>query len=298
MISKKISQNSYDSYWAQVQAVFPDLTLHAAEWIESGYHSLALILNQEWVFRFPLKEIFYDEYRFEQTLLNRIRPAVSITVPAIELFETSNGFFSKHRFLVGEQYRGFSENSTLQMKEVVAAELAHFLSQLHTIKSEDFIPNTAEWATEIISHPNELYPVLNESQRQRFERTVTAFEAEKKQVLLEKIVLCHNDLNENNFLIHDGHLSGIIDFGNATRAPLSTEFAPLMKHDFPFTRILAEQYERLTGERVNLKYAFLVQKLRCYCGMAENKDNLHRLARYNRWLTSLEANEEKWELKK
>ncbi len=44
-----------------------------------------------------------------------------------------------------------------------------------------------------------------------------------------RVALIHNDLLASHVLVHDGHLSGIIDFGEVAAAPAASDFA---KWDF------------------------------------------------------------------
>lgn len=292
---KEETPKKYVDYCKLLQHVFPNLTIQNTKWIDLGDHSLAVIVNEEWIFRFPRQNIFYEEYRREKVILEQIRKTVTTPVPEIALFETKNILFSKHKLLPGEQYSSVSSKLSDITKEKLAEKLAQFLTELHAISPKD-IPldwkeDTPDWVEEVLVQKALLFPLLTRAQQTKFEKVLTDFEVEKKESQKELFVLCHNDLNENNFLIHENHLSGVIDFGNATIRPFSVEFASLMKYDFILTQKIARIYEQRTNRKVNLRYALLIQKLRCYCGILEHQQEPKKIMRYFRWLETLETKE-------
>lgn len=291
MDSEKSTSENYVFYWEQIRRFFPDLPIHSYEWIHSGFHSVALILNSEWVFRFPLKPEFYNEYRQEKLVLKHLYPSVSYRVPQIELFETEKGLFSRHLFLSGTQYTFASKELTFFDKEQIAFELADFLVQMHSIPCTDLNLETGDWSGEVCTQSDCLKAVLCENQMTKFYQVIADFQLEAEKLKSQECVLCHTDLNENNFLIQNKKLSGIIDFGNTSKQPRSADFASLLKYDFAFILKVAQAYQKISGIDISLKYALLIQKLRCYGGIAENPKDEKRFARYNGWLMALEANE-------
>lgn len=61
---------------------------------------------------------------------------------------------------------------------------------------------------------------------------------------------------------------------------------------------IIKEYEKITGKKVNLNYAILLQKIRCYGGMADglaDNDN-QRLKRAEEWLQTLNNLIEKFKI--
>ncbi|MFV0626555.1 MAG: aminoglycoside phosphotransferase family protein [Alphaproteobacteria bacterium] len=269
----------------------PNLDIKTAEFIESGFHSLAIIINNEWVFRFPLSPDFYQEYIQEEKVLNCIHSQVETKVPLLKLHQIGGVMFTQHKMILGTQYTFASSQMNKEEKEELASELANFLVQMHHSKIDIPIGQTIL----------EEYPCLEKTQR--FTEIFSSEEIKKLQHLLKQykeyernlnpkdIVLCHTDLNENNFIIKNRKLEGVIDFGNACLCDSSFDFAPLLKHDFALVQRIAAYYEQISGRKVNLEYAEVIQKLRCYGGILNNYNDSKRVARYNRWLKYIEENE-------
>ena len=96
--------------------------------------------------------------------------------------------------------------------------------------------------------------------------------------------LIHSDLNDNNILVHEGEISGILDFGDACFAPLINELAiacayMMFNKNDPFKAILPliEGYSsiiQLTSEEVGLLPDLIATRL-CIsvCNSAEKKIN-------------------------
>ena len=272
----------------------PDLIIKDLKFIKSGFHSLGVLVNDSFIFRFPLEKEFFEEYIKEQKLLNVIHNKISTKLPILTLYSIDGEIFTKHKLIKGEQYSSIGQNLNKKEKDILADDLAKFLAELHNIKTNiieisQFSPNDYE----ILEHKYILYNYLKNNENiDQFNNVLHDFEIESKKLSKNNIVLCHNDLNENNILIdtETKRLAGIIDFGNAVKRDFSSDFASLLKYDYDLTLNIINKYQKLTNRIVNLKYVTLIQKIRCYGGILwailENNDN-SKIKIYQDWLKRL-----------
>lgn len=270
-----------------IKETHPDLIINELRFIESGFHSLAIVVNGQFVFRFPLSREFFDEYVKENKILHIIRPYISAKIPQTTLYNKNGMIFTKHVLIDGIQ---FSKTKTLTptQKNKLAEQIAQFLVQLHGIRSDKIDRTPFKiWEYIIYSDMDETLLHLPATFHEDFKKTVDLFYEQENTLQNSNQVVSHNDFNENNFLIDKaGTLQGVIDFGDAGKRDFSAEFAPLMKFDMDFTLNIVTRYEQLSNRKVNLMYAFLMQKIKCYAGMLElpEKQDI-----YKRWLEYLQT---------
>ena len=124
----------------------PNLKFQKVDFIESGFHSLAVVVNDDYIFRFPLAKEFFDEYKNEDKLLKIVEKTISAKIPSLELYNIDGEVFSKHKLIKGEQYTDIGKNLTEYEKNELAKELAKFVAELHSIES-----NAVEFAQFAIS---------------------------------------------------------------------------------------------------------------------------------------------------
>lgn len=267
----------------------PSVKNKAVEVVTSGNHSLAVIIGKEVVYRFPLRPEFVDEYRREAALLKRIQGRVPLAVPMVDIVEADGLTAARHEMIPGVTYTHAESHLFGLEKEGIAEQLAAFLTALHQIEADDIA--ICQFSLDDWGLTEKGYGILESEDRCAVAALIKLFRDYRDGLSDTGAVLCHNDLNENNILIHNGKVSGIIDFGNAMRRDFTVEFAALMKYDFGLTRLMAKQYESMSGRSVDLTVAALIQRLRCYGGMIEAAGEESRISRYRRWLSRIDRGE-------
>lgn len=259
-----------------IQEYFPSLRINNYEIIESGSHSLAIIINQDLVFRFPLKAEFNAEYEYENYVLKNIRPFISTKLPDIKIYKKANFLFSMHKIIKGTQYSQYLKEVNIlpsEFQENLADEIALFIKELHSIKlNKNFkkaLPLLQDY--KICENLEILKECLNEPREiEDLNRTLEIFAIEDSKLKAKDDVILHDDINENNILVGEfGNLAGIIDFGNSVVGNYNRDFAALLKYDFALTMKIMQKYENLTSRKINLTYVQAVQKIKIYGGIIE-----------------------------
>ena len=172
-------------------------------------------------------------------------------------------------------------------KDILAYDLAVFLSQLHNVNISHipYLPDEYQFNEEMVQNCSVL---TNEEKT----KCLSLLDTYQQYSLSEQdVVLCHTDLNENNFLLDSNKLVGVIDFGNACQRSVSTEFSTLLKYDYNLTFRIVKYYQHLTGRKIDMVYAALFQKMRCFDGIIENQDNKSQIKRYRQWINVVETAE-------
>lgn len=255
--------------------------------IESGFHSVAYIVNHQFVFRFPRLEDFYQEYKNEYVILNCLSPHVDVSIPKLKIHQFENVLFTEHAYIKGFQYSQLSMPLNETNKDILANDLAMFLKQLHEVSLPEipYLPTEHQFNEAMVQKCS----VLTTEEKRKCLHLLNCFQ---ECFLSEKdVVLCHTDLNENNFLLDNNKLVGVIDFGNACRRNFSTEFSTLLKYDYDLVMRIAKHYQALTGRKIDMAYALLFQKIRCFDGIIENATHIDNVNRYRRWLNKIELHE-------
>lgn len=256
---------NFKNYLDLINIFLPDLKIEKYEVITSGFHSVAVIVNDEFVFRFPLDKEISCEYIGERDILEKIKSYISLPIPSLYIYEEKDILFSKHKIINGLQYTKLNIEQKEKAKINISKDIALFLSQLHSINVDDFpVKQIRTIDYKIEDHLELLVDFLKDDKRIKSLKDAILFVKKYNDFKENENVLCHNDLTEFNVLINTekNNIAGIIDFGNSSRRNFSVDFASLF--DFYFIKDIADEYQKLTGRTPNLKYALSIQKLR-YC---------------------------------
>jgi aminoglycoside phosphotransferase (APT) family kinase protein len=234
-----------------------------------GVNSTAVVINRDYVFRFPARQGVLEEYWVEKKILDAVRPHIkSTSVPAIEICGDSDGAFAWHKVIDGiDYYHAVGRLEDRGFKRSLAQGLAKFCQEMHSIGTDaiDFVDtrqfSTGEFVFDDKSHL--LGEVLGDEYPGDLEERLSYVD-NYKNFDPDDDVLCHNDLHEENFIVNDAGLSGVIDFSCVTRMKRDSDFTHLLEYDPQLAFWTVEEYEKLTGKKIDMEYAYNVQKVRCY----------------------------------
>lgn len=102
-----------EEYRRAIVAACPELVDATFAILASGWHSTAVEVGGRWVFKFPRGAEAEAALLREAAVLRLVRPAVSLPVPAPQVF-AGPPLFSRHEklpggYLLGEDYRRLDE---------------------------------------------------------------------------------------------------------------------------------------------------------------------------------------------
>jgi aminoglycoside 2''-phosphotransferase len=221
--------NQVDSYLHHIRNSCPDLEVRTAQLSAGGEVNDILIINEEWIFRFPKSSGGLEQLNTELAILGTIQGHVSTPVPnpvyTGKDLQTVGAAFMGYRKLPGEILDTHLENAREKDDgRQIAQQLAAFLKELHGFPLErtglkapvhdrgrrEALPG------EFKNIRENLYPYMRpdactevSARFNEFLNTSTGHEYEQ--------VLRHGDLGPRNILVnpHSLAITGILDFGSA-----------------------------------------------------------------------------------
>ncbi len=268
---------------AAIVGAFPEHESASFRPLTQGWDSIAVDVDDRLIFKFPRHEEACRRLVVEASVLDIVRPAVSLLVPHLTLHGMSSTPFSRHDKIAGEhlltvQYEKLPEGD----RQRLACDLALFYSELHRLpangmKSAGAVPIKAWLPPEDILQ--RIWAVLSEDLRAYAERTITAWQN------------LPADPHGTIYGFFDGHgwnmafdhvhrrLNGLYDFGDSGFGPLHQEFiySNLIAGDLT-TRIVTE-YEALTGRPLDRERVTLLNNVWRLSELAElAQDPVHAAA--------------------
>lgn len=244
-----------------------DFVINDYKILNYGVNSIAILVNNEYVFRFPLTQHAIDNYTKEQKILNVLNKYIKSTkIPITEIYNLDKTIFTKHKIIKGVEYLNV-KNIDKESKERISKQIATFYFELHSInrKELDFISESQFDPNDFITlnDKEKLYNILKGDFQNDLEEKID-FLLNYNNFPDEDNVLNHNDLHEENILIFNNNLSGIIDFSDVVFRKRDSDFSNLFEYDPELAFLTIKEYEKLINKKIDLKYSLYIQKIKCY----------------------------------
>jgi aminoglycoside phosphotransferase (APT) family kinase protein len=135
-----------------IREQFRALRCETVCWLGEGYDSMAVLVDGEWVFRFPKRKDVEDQLRMEFRILPTLAHVLPLPIPVFRYRgspSTTYPFqFGGYAFIPGIPAHGVAP-ATVAPAEL--ATLGRFLSRLHTIPRSHFEPlDLPIWPSEVV----------------------------------------------------------------------------------------------------------------------------------------------------
>lgn len=236
-----------DRYMETLHRFYPDFEISSTRIVESGQYNDVIVINEEWVFRFPKYAESIQTLEVENTILEAIQEHVTLTIP-------NPVMHSQRTFAVGEVFSGYRmiDGTPLYrdvyngipgetFKDSIAAQLAGFLNELHAVPRRLLpgdIPegdSLVEWQCMDMDIRKLLFPYMRPDARQQI---AAHFEAYLEQPSLHDFDAClrHGDFGPTNILYDpsQGRVKGIIDFSSAAWGDPAADIASVSTYGEDF----------------------------------------------------------------
>jgi aminoglycoside phosphotransferase (APT) family kinase protein len=248
----------------------PNFQVRTHRVLNSGINSVAILVNESHIFRFPIRQGVMEGYRREKRILDTVRPYIrSTSIPNMRICEKDSAAFTWHEVVEGTDYLSFGKLNDSTFKRNLAQGLAKFCQELHSIDIGllDFVELRQFSTSECYRFNGEsrqvLRDLLGDDYQDDLEEMID-YVNDYKNFDPSDNVLCHNDLHEENFIVNNRGLSGVIDFGEVIGRKRDFEFAHLLDYDQQLAQMTIDEYERLTGKKIDREYISKAQKTKCY----------------------------------
>jgi aminoglycoside phosphotransferase (APT) family kinase protein len=239
---------------------------------DAGYDFEVLIVDDEWVFRFPRRSRVVAALEVEIALLPELAPTLPCAVPSFEHIVREPVICVGYRAIQGEQ---LSPESAPEL----AGDVGLFLSALHTFDVNRAQALGVEWPDWQQSYDAQCaeFERLVASRLDRAERAAAAQMFRDGIDALDGFepVLLHADLGPEHLLCANGRLAGVIDWGDVRIGDPALDLAWLLHGTQPtFVKALAERYSGCIDECVRARalcYHRLVPWYEAHYGVFTNQ---------------------------
>lgn len=240
--------NHNELYYAKiVKDQFLDVSIQSVEPLGEGIRNYAILINGEWVFRFPKNQQGADELNKEIQLLPLLRGCVAVRIPEFVYIGMQSdgtpfvGYRKIQGEILGEDGMAFFPDD---VTDRLALQLADFMNALSEFPVETAIQSgvpSRNLKNEILmlmeAAEKLAFPLLNESLQDYISLRFQTYLGHPEYTRYRP-ALIHGDLSPDHFLMDSGQtaLSGIIDFGDAA----------ISDPDYDYVYLLEDCGERFT----------------------------------------------------
>jgi aminoglycoside 2''-phosphotransferase len=231
------------SYRRIIEACFPELQVHSAVPVSQGWDSVALEVNDEYIFRFPKRPDVEPQYVMEELLLAELATRLPIAVPCFQ-FVWAGGAEYRMCFVGYRKLPGVplacDRYIPIQLAQL-AEQLAAFLSELHHFPIDLavllLVPDgdPAQWRQHYQQFYErvraQVFPLLDASTRAKTALYWEEFLNNEAHFRFTH-ALIHRDLSCEHILCDPvgATIGGIIDWGDAAIGDPALDFVGLL-HD-------------------------------------------------------------------
>jgi aminoglycoside 2''-phosphotransferase len=222
VVKEKCSVKEIKLYLNAIHKYFPEFPVASIHKTGEGDNSIAFLVNEKYIFRFPKNKEAARQLQKETIILPIIQSQITFEIPQFEMIAPSF-HFAAHKMIAGEPLTAsiFYSLNTAQQKKIQQS-LSEFLFQLHhaiipagknyEIETMDL---KEEYDDNFIEAKKYIYPHLSEKERNIISALFTEYLREPDHFNYTA-VLIHNDFSKDHILINEstGEMSGIIDFGD------------------------------------------------------------------------------------
>lgn len=223
--------NQWDAQWEVSEELayqlisnqFPELGSKIIQKLGNGWDNTVFTVGNEYVFRFPRREIAINLLKVEGNILPKLKDFLSIPYP-IPLFfgQADDGYpapFLGYTYLPGE----FPIGLTDAQRTTSSKKLAKFLRGLHSVPEQIAVENGIQQdhrnLTDIAARKERLQQFISDIGTHFSEEVYNELTKYLDELNVDRVkpknVLLHGDLHFKNMLVdQDGIISGIIDWGD------------------------------------------------------------------------------------
>lgn len=244
--------------------------------LTGGSKSYAFQVN-DYVVRFPKAEIIFQSLQQESEisglLQKNLSPRWQDKVTKVCCCAQIDYPFAYHKWIKGkicDNLRGETEHNTCynnlsdEQKTYFAADVADFLTELHTIKSSATNPMAENWN---FLNKEDFDYKLCRNLLHKYSHKQIDLDNFATNISDNNFVFAHNDMSGSNLAVDENQthiLQGILDFGNAGFMPLINEFFPYYKINRRLARQIILSYNKKSRQQINLQKTDYIAL--AYCG--------------------------------
>ena len=242
---------------------FPELEGSTARLLAEGWDNAVWLVEEQWAFRFPRREIAVPLLAREIAIAPRLAPLVPVPIPTPTFLGQPGPLypwpFVGGSFIPGREAgdAGLHEDE----RDVLAAQLGAFLRVLHSPEVAETADPDRILATDPLRRADMSLRVQRTRDRlAKLERRGLWSAPDAVETILasaellppaEASSLVHGDLHFRHLLVDGGELTGVIDWGDMCRADPSVDLLLSWSYFGPSERsALVDAYGPISDERL------------------------------------------------
>lgn len=274
-----------------IHKYFPKLEINDTKLITEGWESDILVVNNEYVFRFPKENNRFDcVYEKEKIITDNIRKFISTEISNIQIYKHKDTIFTVLKYIPGENLYHTTAN--------IVDDFSNFLKEIHSVDIKvlkkykldaDNLPfykyrlSLSNFSFNYDTLPDLLKKYNLDDDFNNCVNTFTAFDYRD-----EDDVLCHNDLHKGNIIVNNETLSGIIDFGDTIYTNYNIEFISIFKWQEEIIIDIKQKYEEITGRKLNISFITSVIKMALYSKISYTECDITKYLKRLQLFTAIE----------
>jgi aminoglycoside phosphotransferase (APT) family kinase protein len=200
--------------------------------VAAGWDNTVVLVDDDWVFRFPRREIALPGIDREIALLPRLAPQLSLPIPVPEHVGVYGD--PPWRFWGARHLPGTELKVADQVGVEVGRSLGRFVAELHALPADSSLPvdpfgradavSRAVRARDVMADLRATEPGLDSLEDSSVEEVLAAGEAAGPPPT--ETVLSHGDLYSRHVLVDEhGAPAAVIDWGDLCMAPRSVDLS-------------------------------------------------------------------------
>jgi len=197
---------------------FPDLASLPIVLLGAGWDNTVFTVGEDWVFRFPRREVVLSGFRLEIDFLPRLAPLLPFAIPVPErIGEPSEAFpwpFFGARKLPGVELADAPDTD----RQTLAHDLARFLKALHRDEAVHAVgtPLPENWTRRADMEVRVPYVLDKLTELDELwhapEHVRALIEDARSLPPPQPKAVCHGDFHFRHVLVEDGRMRGVIDW--------------------------------------------------------------------------------------
>ena len=200
---------------------FPELDASSARLLGEGWDNSVWVVEEKWAFRFPRRAIAAGLTAREVRVLLGLASLLPVPIPEPRFVgEPSGGYpWSFFGGALVEGHEVADADLSDADRETLGAELGRFLRALHDVELAVELPEDPNRRADMAVRVPRARECLSEVEAAGIwrppRRVEQLLEAALRLPATTAAALLHGDLHARHVLVADGHVSGIIDWGDA-----------------------------------------------------------------------------------
>lgn len=246
---------SVEPFLQRIRAAFPQIEIKDFHVPVQGMDHFALVVNKEWIFRFPNRQEYFATFSNEVRLLEHLQDIVSLPIPHYTLLAADRSF-GGYKMLEGDEFTDtvFRELSS-DVQKKMGTHIAEFLTSLHSQTADELrdfgLPKT-DYDKKFADLRKDYEGILSKHITKEEQKGCEWFFVETQKVMSQiPFVLVHSDFYWWHILINKPRtaLSGVIDFGDACFGDAAGDFGGLWIYGREFVESIFAQYQGVKNDQ-------------------------------------------------